>query len=89
MKDERNFNDKIYDYYMRRYKEEGDDMYWTMKDGTEIRIKDMKDSHLKNTINMLRRKSFNETRSAWTEIFECEFMIRRRFKINRIIDKLT
>ena len=89
MKDERNFNEKIYDYFIRRYKEEGDEMYWTMEDETEIKIKDMKDSQLKNNINtlsMLKRNSFNKTRSAWTEIFESEFMKRRNQKIDKIID---
>jgi hypothetical protein len=86
---ETNFDKIIYDYQMEEYKEEGDNMIWTMKDGTEIMIKDMKDSHIKNTINMLNRKPMNGTRLAWIEIFKEQQSKRRNGKINKIVNNIN
>ena len=40
---------------------------WTMRDGTEIRVGDMTDIHLKNCWNMVDGKS-----PIWEQIFEAE-----------------
>jgi len=79
-----NLEDASYNYHLEGYKQFGDEMNWTMKDGTDIMIKDMKDSHIKNTINMLRRKPNNGTRLAWIEIFEDVQLKRRFLKIDKI-----
>jgi len=60
-----------------------------MKDGTEIMIKDMEDSHVKNTINMLKGKLQTDTRSAWIYIFEDVLHKRRFIKINKITDNIN
>lgn len=36
------------------------DIVWTTKEGNQVPIKDMTDTHLVNTINMLERKSIEE-----------------------------
>ena len=77
-----------HDYVLYEYKESGRDLIWTMKDHTEIMIKDMKDSHVKNTINMLKRKPDNGTRGAWVEIFVEETLYRRSKKIEKIKDNI-
>ena len=75
---------------MDDYKNLGGEMVWEMKDKTEIKIKDMKDSHIKNCIRMMNRKSSNETRSAWVDILT-EVLSNRRteklLKIKEIIDE--
>ena len=40
---------------------------WTMRDGTELRVGDMSDLHLKNCWNMIAGKS-----PIWEQIFEAE-----------------
>lgn len=82
------FKDSIYIYHIQRYKKYNYDMNWEMKNGIFIKIKDMKDSHIKNCINMLNRKKENATRIAWIDIFEDVKLKRRNLKINNIINEI-
>jgi len=67
-----------------QYKVLGMDMEWTMKDGTPILLKNMKDSHIKNCINMLKRNESSQIRLDWIYVLEDVFMKRRCLKINKI-----
>ena len=40
---------------------------WTMRDGTEIRVRDMTDTHLKNCRRMIEGKN-----TFWEQVFEAE-----------------
>lgn len=44
---------------------------WTQKDGTEIHVTKMADSHLENTIRFLKRKN-SVIWEPWIEVFETE-----------------
>lgn len=79
----------IYDDVISEYKEFGMDMVWGMKDGKEIKIKNMETSHVKNCINMLNRKRENETRIAWIDIFTDVLMKRRENKLNKILNNIN
>lgn len=39
------------------------DALWTMRDGQKIALKDMKTSHIENSLNMLKRNGFISTRT--------------------------
>jgi hypothetical protein len=43
---------------------EPEDGYWRTQDGRVVRIRDMTDQHLRNTILMLRRRGFRAGHSA-------------------------
>lgn len=79
----------IYDILIGRYKSRGTELKWSMKDGTEIKIKNMEDSHVKNCINMLRRNPLTDTRRAWIDIFVDVQLRRRSLKLEKIKNKLN
>ena len=77
-------DDDYYNDLINQYKYEQFHMNWRMKDGTGILIKDMKDSHIKNCINMLKRNTLTETRRAWIDIFVDVQLKRRVLKLEKI-----
>ena len=56
--------------------EDKNDPYWTMKDGTKIPISHMETSHIKNTLNLLRKKSPHGFKK-WAPIFMKELSKRK------------
>lgn len=51
---------------------------WTQRDGTEISLKDMTDTHIQNCINMLERKQYkSDIVYAWIKRFKEELVSRR------------
>ncbi len=50
---------------------------WKMKDGKEIQVCDMSDSHIENTINMIRRKGDKNLADVFCPMFEKELKIRK------------
>ena len=82
----------IYDDYIKEYRELGGDMVWTMKDGTDIPIKDMKCSHIRNCINMLnRKKNGQDTHDiirVWVFIFRDTLNNRRTDKLMRLMENI-
>ena len=78
----------FYNEVIEIYKNEGMEMTWVMKDGSEIKLKDMKDSHIQNCINMLKRNEPTDMRKAWIDIFEDVKIKRRGLKLIEIVDKI-
>lgn len=77
------YNEIMIDYNLLKM-----DMEWTMKNGDRIKLIDMKDSHIKNCINMLKKLEINYSRRAWIDIF-CDVLLKRRFeKIEKIKIKI-
>jgi len=82
-------SDDYYGVLMIEYKQVGFSMLWTMKDNTDIMIKDMKDSHIKNCIGMLNRNTLTETRRAWIDILTDVQLKRRELKLEKIKEKIN
>lgn len=63
------FDDEILTLYLKKQ------LCWTTKDGQEILVQKMLDSHLINTINYLTRKDKIENNTAireWLDVFNLE-----------------
>ena len=52
---------------------------WIMKDGTEIPVSKMTDSHIKNAINLIKRKDRYDLYLPWIEVLEAELKDRELF----------
>lgn len=46
--------------------------FWETKDGTKIHVTDMTTSHIKNTINFIKRRDYNDRYLPWIDRFEEE-----------------
>ena len=60
---------------------------WTQKNGEEINIKDMTDSHIQNTINMLKRRDCDNVDEYWIMTFEAEQQARKENKAKVMTNK--
>ena len=60
---------------------------WTQKNGEEINIKDMTDSHIQNTINMLKRRDCDSIDEYWIMTFEAEQQARKGKKVKVMTNK--
>lgn len=81
--------ENFYEVIIGMYKKQQFSMRWEMKDGKEILIKDMEDSHIRNCINMMKRNPLNDSRRAWIEIFTDVQIKRRKLKLDKIKNKLN
>ena len=53
-------------------KNEAKEGFWTTKDGTVIHVSKMTTSHIRNTINFIKRKDFDDSYLPWILRFERE-----------------
>lgn len=59
--------------------------YWKTKDNREIRLRDMSDKHIRNTLSVLERKEYAcPVTLAWIDIFNEELGFREY--VRRIIN---
>jgi len=73
-----------YNIITQKHREEGQDISWEEDGGVYIKIKNMDDEYLNDTINMLKGKPPNGYHEAWIDILE-DVRIKRRFmKIEKI-----
>ena len=63
--------DRLEAHYIRIQKE-AESRIWQMKNGEYIKVCDMTDSHIKNTINMLKRKPNSDVYKPWIKVFNAE-----------------
>lgn len=78
---------KIYEDNINEYEERGKEMYWRMRDGTEIKIGEMTTLHVKNCITMLSRRESNAAIESWKLIFLDVLEKRRSEIIKGIIER--
>ena len=74
------------------YLELGMELEWTMRDFTEIKIKDMEDSHIANCIRMLNKNLVNDIKTSrhyWIQVFEDVQLKRRIYKINKLKNNIN
>ena len=74
-------NNQIFDYYLERasrihYIKEEDNSppftWWVQRTGIKIKITDMTEQHLRNSIAMINRNSWRKWRIQWLEYLEKE-----------------
>jgi len=79
---------EFYKEFIDKYYKLKMELKWEMRDGNKIKLKDMKDLHIKNCINMLTKLPTNYQRKGWVFIFNDVLLRRRTLKINKIKNRI-